>query len=110
MGRSDRTEYLPEPCVIELECLASGWIFDGVYGPQNTIIGPETTQQIVQNLYAAGVQVSASHMQASRYNRVARLAGALDLFRDDLDQTMTILMASRRSSLMLRDVATVPVC
>ena len=85
LGRVLFVEYLPGSCIIELECLATGWIFEGVYGPQNTAVDPETIRQVVQKLGAAGVHVRASHMQASRYNRVARLAGALDLFRDDID-------------------------
>ncbi|MEE1614043.1 hypothetical protein [Microvirga sp. CF3016] len=85
LGRIVYVEYLPKSCIIELECLASGWIFEGAYGPQNTAVDPETIKQIIQKLHAAGVQIRAHHMQAGRYNRVARLAGALDLFRDDLD-------------------------
>ena len=85
LGRMLYVEYLPTPCIIELECLSGGWVFEAIHGRKNTSVDPATIRVVFQKLHAAGVQISARHWQAGRYNRVARLAGILDFCRDDVD-------------------------
>jgi hypothetical protein len=85
LGRTLYVEYLPTPSIIELECLSNGWIYKAIYGPKNSSVDPTTVRLALSKLHAAGVQVSARHWQSARYNRVARLARILDLWRDDVD-------------------------
>ncbi|MPR12374.1 hypothetical protein [Microvirga tunisiensis] len=85
LGRVLYVEYLPTPCIIQLESLSDGWVFESVHGVKNTSVDPATTQLVLKKLHACGVQIPARHWQAVRFNRVARLARVLDPFRDQVD-------------------------
>jgi hypothetical protein len=85
LGRVLYVEYLPIPCIIQLESLSDGWVFESVHGVKNTSVDPATTRIVLEKLHACGVQIPARHWQAVRFNRVARLARILDPFRDNAD-------------------------
>jgi hypothetical protein len=85
LGRVIYIEYLPVPCIIELEALSGGWAFEAISGPKNTCVDSDTIRSVLKKLHAAGVQIPAQNWQAGRYNRVARFARIHDFSRDDIE-------------------------
>lgn len=83
LGRSLFLEYEPRPCIVELERLHSGWVFSGVYGAENLAVDSAIAQEVIEKLHTAGIHIPARHLEATYYNRVARIAGIFDFSRDD---------------------------
>lgn len=83
LGRRLFLEYIPDPCLVELEKLDQGWAFRAVHGRSNFPVDPVITRAVIKKLSAAGVRIPGRLSDGSHFNRVAQLIGVFDFDQDD---------------------------